>query len=357
LTATCGHSYALGTSCLLDGFEVVEPGCLSLAAMAADELSPAYLLFGSDRPKIGRALARLRARFGSEGVEGLAAESVSGADAVASLNALGLFGSGRLVIVEGVQSWKKPDAEAIRGYLGQPAPGAVLALVADEIPRDAALADVVGKAGKVLRYDIPKPKDPSVWVRTELARLGVQATEDSARRLVEIVGDDVGVLALEIDKLATWAGGEVVGPREVELLAVAAGGESPGWLLSDAWGNRDVAGVLAACEAELDEGVEPFLIAVRLAAQVGLVRTVQALASEGLGSREIAGRLKKHEFRVRKALGHAERHSSEDLDLAIVRLAELDAALKGASRLSAELELERVLIEVTRPLEAASPSR
>jgi DNA polymerase-3 subunit delta len=325
--------------------------------MAAEELSPVYLLLGSDRPKIGRALARLRARFGPEAVEALTAESVSGPDAVASMNALGLFGSGRLVVVEGVEAWKKTDVEAIGAYLRQPAPGAVLALVADEVPRDAALADVVGKAGEVLRYDIPKPKDPSVWVRGELDRLGVQATEDAARRLVEIVGDDVGVLALEIDKLATWAGNEAVGLREVELLAVAAGGESPGWVLSDAWGNRDIAGVLAACEAELDEGVEPFLIAVRLAAQVGLVRTVQALASEGLGSREIAGRLKKHEFRVRKALGHAERHSTEDLDFAIVRLAELDAALKGASRLSAELELERVLIEVTRAPEAAPASR
>jgi DNA polymerase-3 subunit delta len=321
--------------------------------MAAEELSPAYLLLGSDRPKIGRALGRLRARFGPEAVELLAAESASGADAVASLNALGLFGAGRLVVVEGVEAWKKADVEAIGAYLRQPAPGAVLALVADEVPRDTALAGVVGKAGEVLRYDIPKPKDPSVWVRTELDRLGVQATEDAPRRLVEIVGDDVGVLALEIDKLATWAGREAVGPREVELLAVAAGGEAPSWVLSDAWGNRDVAGVLAACEAELDEGAEPFLIAVRLAAQVGLVRTVQALASEGLGSREIAGRLKKHEFRVRKALGHAERHSTEDLDLAIVRLAELDAALKGASRLSAELELERVLIEVTRAPEPA----
>lgn len=325
--------------------------------MAAEELSPAYLLLGSDRPKIGRALGRLRARFGPEAVELMTADSISGADAAASMNALGLFGSGRLVVVEGVEAWKKADAEAIAAYLGQPAPGAVLALVADEVPRDTTLLEVVGKAGEVLRYDIPKPKDPSVWVRSELDRLGVQASDDAARRLVEIVGDDVCVLALEIDKLATWAGGEALGPREVELLAVAAGGDSPGWVLSDAWGNRDVAGVLAACEADLDEDVEPFLIAVRLAAQVGLVRAVQALASEGLGSREIAGRLKKHEFRVRKALGHAERHSTEDLDLAIVRLAELDAALKGASRLSAELELERVLIEVTRAPEAAAVSR
>jgi DNA polymerase III delta subunit len=105
--------------------------------------------------------------------------------------------------------------------------------------------------------------------------------------------------------------------------------------------------VLAACERELEKGVEPFLIAVRLAAQVGLVRAVQALADEGLGAREIAGRLKKHEFRVRKALGHAERYSRDELDAAIVRLAELDAALKGASRVSNELELERALLEIT----------
>jgi DNA polymerase III delta subunit len=87
------------------------------------------------------------------------------------------------------------------------------------------------------------------------------------------------------------------------------------------------------------------------------VRAVQALASEGLTLREIAGRLKKHEFRVRKAMAHAERHSVEDLDQAIIRLAEVDAASKGASRVAAELELERALIQITRAPEAATASR
>jgi DNA polymerase III delta subunit len=111
--------------------------------------------------------------------------------------------------------------------------------------------------------------------------------------------------------------------------------------------------VLSACEADLDRGVEPFLIAVRLASQVALVRGAQTLSSEGLGTKEIAARLKKHEFRVRKALAHAGHHSRAELDAAVVRLAELDAALKGASRLSAELELERALIEITRVPEPA----
>jgi DNA polymerase III subunit delta len=324
--------------------------------MADDELRPVYLLLGSDRPKITRALARLRARFGPEGVETLAASSASAEDVVAALNSLGLFGSGRLVVVEGVEAWKKADTEALGAYLAGPAPGAVVALAVAESLKDSGLAALVRQHGEILEYDVPKPKDPSVWVRSEFRRMGVQADDEAARRLVDIVGDDVTILAAEVDKLATWAGAEPVGAPEVERLAVPAAADAPSWVLSDAWGNRDVGDVLSACEADLDRGVEPFLIAVRLASQVALVRGTQALSSEGLGTKEIASRLKKHEFRVRKALAHAERHSREELDAAVVRLAELDAALKGASRLSAELELERALIDVTRAPEPA-PAR
>ena len=63
-----------------------------------------------------------------------------------------------------------------------------------------------------------------------------------------------------------------------------------------------------------------------------------------------------HEFRIRKALGHADRYTSDELDAAVVRLAELDAAIKGASRLSGELELTRALVDVTREPEAAPTS-
>ena len=80
-------------------------------------------------------------------------------------------------------------------------------------------------------------------------------------------------------------------------------------------------------------------ISTRLAAHVALVRNAKLLAAEGLPGREIAKRLKIHEFRIRKALGHADRYTQAELDSAVVRLAALDAAIKGASRLSGELEL------------------
>src|SRR5256885_2061468 len=106
---------------------------LMLGGMAT-ELKPAYLLYGSDKPKIARAVRRLRERMGDDATEHLTARESSGADAVAACNSLGLFvGEGRLVIVDDAERWKAADVKDVVAYLGSPAPATVLALVAEEI--------------------------------------------------------------------------------------------------------------------------------------------------------------------------------------------------------------------------------
>jgi DNA polymerase-3 subunit delta len=316
-----------------------------------------YLLLGTDRPKVGRALARLRARFPAESVTVLATESATGADAVAACNSLGLFGEegAQLVVVEGVERWRADDVDAVVAYLGDPAPAGVLALVAEGALRNDALVRACERAGDVLRFDVPKPRDPSVWVRAEFERLGARVDADAARALVDIVGGDALDLAAEIEKLATWAGEEPISRRDVEALAVGSG-ETFVWALTDAWGSRDVAAVLRACEALLAQGKDPFGIAIALASYVSRVRAAEALADEGLATAEVAKRLRIKDYPARKALEHAKRYSREELDDAVVRLAELDAGLKGASRLAGELELERALVDVTRTREPVEAS-
>jgi DNA polymerase III subunit delta len=321
--------------------------------VSAEPLLPVYLLAGTDRPKHRRALSRLRDRFGAESVEILGAEAATGEDAVAACNALGLFArdGGRLVVVHGVERWRKADVDAIAAYLKQPAPGAVLALVAEEALKSSALVSLCEKHGQVLQYDVPRPANLHSWVRAEFERLGAKVDADAARALVEICGDDVVALSSEVDKIVAWAAGDAVSRRDVEELA-AGGREAAAWALTDAWGARDLPRLLAACELAL-ERKEPFVLAVGLASHVGRVRAAQALAEEGLRSKEIAARLKMKEFPARKAVAHSENYSAEELDRALVLLADLDAALKGASRLSAELELERALVEITRPADRA----
>src|SRR3989441_469238 len=297
----------------------------------ADELKPVYLLSGSDRPKVARAIQRLRARFAEGASEYLIATEASGEDAVAACNALGVFaGEGGLVLVEEVAAWKAPDAKAVAAYLHSPAPATVLALVGEEVKKDSPLAKACAPAGAVLVYDVAK-RDLPGWVAEQFKRLEANADPAACRALVELVGDNPEELAGEAEKLAVWAAGSEIGERDVELL-VAPRRELPPWTLTDAWGRRDVAGVLAACESALQQG-----------------RACRAFAAEGVSTADAAKRLRKREFPVRKAYAQAEAFPDDELRAALVRLAQLEVAVKGGSRLPDELELERALVDVTRP--------
>jgi DNA polymerase-3 subunit delta len=317
-----------------------------LAEVAEADLKPVYLLTGSDRPKIARALERLRSRFDRDSLETLSATQASGEDAAASCNALGLFaGSGRLVVVTEVERWKAPDAKAIASYLANPTPDTVLALVGEDVKKDSPLAKACAKAGELLVYDVAK-RDLPKWVGEQFARLGARADQAACRALVDLVGDNLEELATEADRIATWAAGQPISEHEVELL-VAARAETPPFALTDAWGRRDVAAVLAATESLLDSTTIPALVG-RLAAHVRRVKACKALDAAGVRARDAAGTLKMHPFAVEKAYSQAGNFGEEELEDAIVGLARLDFATKGGTRLPDELELERILVEITR---------
>src|SRR5689334_14801170 len=320
----------------------------------ASELKSVYLLTGSDRPKIARAVRRLRDRFGDDSTEHLSARETGAADVIASCNALGLFGGseGRLVIVDDVDKWKAPEVKELAAYLSAPSPETVLALVAEEIKSDSALAKAVAKAGQVLAYDVPKKKLPE-WVAEQFARFGARAEPEACRALVEVVGDDLDELASEVDKLSTWAGAEhVVTQRDVEQLA-AGRAETAIFAVTDAWGRRDVASTLRSTEELMERSHrarsgELMRIVGSMVGHVGRVRRAQKLAEEGVRPRDAAATLKIHPFVAEKAFSQAGNFSADELSGAIVRLSELDAAAKGGSKLPADLELERALVDITR---------
>lgn len=319
----------------------------------ADELKPVYLIGGGDRPKVDRAVARLRTRFAADAVELHHVSETPGDAAVAACNALGLFGDGtRLVVVEGVEAWKAADVKEVAAYLAAPAPGTTLALVAGELKKDAPVAKAVAKFGDVLIWDVAQ-RGLAGWAAEQFKLRGTTADPEACRLLLELVGDDLYELATEIDKLATWAGGERIGEAEIEAL-VAPRAQAPGFALTDAWGSRDVGAVLRATERLLDRTGDPRSRTIprlvgSLTTHVARLRNCQALEAEGVPSKEAASRLKMHPFYVQKLYAQARNFGADELRDATVRLADLDLALKGGSRLRADLELERALIDITAP--------
>jgi DNA polymerase-3 subunit delta len=319
------------------------------------DLKPVYLIAGSDRPKVQRAVERLRAHFDPAGVEHLSAETVSGDEAVAACNALGLFATGgRLVLVTEVDGhrnkegrmaggWKAADVQAVTAYAKASAPDTVLALVAHEVRKDSPLA----KVAEVLHYEA-KTSKLVPWVAEQFTQLDAKAQSNACRLLVELVGENSDELRLEVEKLAVWAQGEEITAEHVEGMVLPRGPVKP-WTLTDAWSRHDVAGVLTAAQRMLRQGSSPSGVAWALGDHVALVAACRRFSAEGVTPAEATKRLKRRsEYPVKKAYAAAEGWGENELAAALVRLAELDVALKGGSRLPDELELERALVEVSR---------
>ena len=325
------------------------------------DLKPVYLLTGSDRPKIATALARLRRHFQPESIELTSAQELSGPDVAGLSNAGSLFGDARLIVVEGIDGrrnnegrlangWKVADVKAVEAYLASPSPGTVIALVAEELKKDAPLYKFCAKAGDVLDFNVTK-RNLTPWVAERFKQAGARAEPEACAALLQLVGEDMNQLANEIDKLALWAGDEPIGEREVELL-VPAVAETPVFALTDAWAHRDAGRTLGASETIFErEGRPRRDTAPRLAGALGthlsFMRRCQRLTADGVRPRDAAATLKRHPFYVEKVFAQAANFSEDELRTAVVRMAALDHALKGGSKLAPDLELQRALIDLS----------
>lgn len=333
--------------------------------MAAQELKPAYLISGNDRPKVELALSRLRARFDPGSIERLVAgakDGASGLDVVAACNAGTLLAGDRLVLVTEVDGrrgdwdrltggWKTADVEAVVDYLGAPAPGTVLCLVGEALKKDSPLAKACAKVGDVLTWEIGK-KDVIAWVTRCFHDRGVKIGGEACKALIDIVGDDKLTLSLEIDKLATWAAGEPLGVEEVQRMATTYAEGHP-WDLTDAWGRRDIGTALAVVEATYSRSPRPrsseaAALSARLGAHLTRLTRMKMLLEEGLRPKDAGAKLGMKPFPGEKLARQADEFTLEELREAIVRLARLDHALKGGSKLAPDLELQLAVTDLAR---------
>ena len=328
------------------------------------DLKPVYLLTGSDRPKIETALAPapppLRARGGRAR---LAPRRCRAREAAALCNVGSLFGDARLVVVEGVDGrrnaegrlangWKAADVKAIEEYLASPAPGTVLALVAEELKKDAPLTKACAKAGEVLAYEVAEAERRRTGSPSASSRRARAPSRTPCAALVQLVGEDFHQLANEIDKLALWAGGRA--DRRARGRAARRGRRRDADVR--AHGRLGAARRRPHARRERDDlraggppaprhGAAPRRRArqpPRLHAPLPAARRRGRPPARRGVEPEAASVLRREGLRARRRT--SPRTSSAT---AVVRLAALDHALKGGSKLTPDLELQRALIDLS----------
>lgn len=258
----------------------------------------------------------------------------------------------RVVVVREVDKLKKDARKLLESYLKHPAPDTVLLLVA---PAGAKADKLLADRSTAVEF-APLTADRVLkWLTYQAETvLGRPITPDAATLLMEAVGTDLAQLALELEKLASYATGQI-DEAAVSAVVGVRRGESVGALL-DAVAARDAGAALALIAGVLQQPkTSAVSIVMNLTTQTLALAYGAAARERGTAPRamfnEYMSLLKETGAFPGRPWGEAvnawarytDRWNAADLDAALSALLAADVALKE-TRLSSDEQLLTSLV-------------
>jgi DNA polymerase-3 subunit delta len=315
------------------------------SAIADGPLMPVYVLGGEHPLLYQRALAKLVERvvepatraFNYDAFEAKAA----GASAIlAAARTVPMMAQRRLVVARDTDLLGADDLASLAVYLENPAPWTVLLLHVSKIDGKRKLFQVAKKKGFL--HDLPPPRPIGPWIRGEAKRAGAQLEDDAARRLQEIIGEDVSRLATCIEQLALYVGDrKVITAADVDEL-IAETRERSVFDLTDAIGRGDRERAMRAAARLFAQRESAVGVAMMLARHVRQLGQIRELLAQRASTTQIQEALKLPPFIVNQLIPQARRYAVISLARAVRLVSQADVDLKGPKKGALG---ERVLVE------------
>ena len=310
----------------------------------APALLPAYLIIGTDRPKVRRAVARLRQRVIDEAGSDLNvvvfdAEHDQVEALLQAAESPGLTFGTRLLLVLNGHKWKVKARQQVVAYLLDPMPDTCVAIEAEGLAASDALFKAVKKLGGVLPYDLPKKYEMAGWIKERAKAHRMAMSTTVAKHLLDRCGVEPGHaerLEREVEKLALYCHGQQ--PTETDVDAICTPDDAAVIFdLMDAVGHRDRAHSFELLEALYASG-NPRNDANGVL--YSLKRHVEQLdAASQLPHADqttAAKQLKVHPFTAKKLLQQREHFDRRRIGRAYRALAEAEAGLRGRAPVTLE---------------------
>ncbi|MCG0238793.1 MAG: DNA polymerase III subunit delta [Firmicutes bacterium] len=352
----------------------------ALAAIAAGQVAPVYLLYGGQPLLEQELLAALREQLVPPGTEAFNYHVVeAGPDQVGQVlslvQTLPFMAARRLVVMrksvlfssrrggrsgeEGAEGEPVPPAgeeeKQLLAYLRQPAPFACLVITVDGEPdRRRQLYRAVEAAGVVVDCSQPGEEDAAQWCQVRAQRLGKRLDPEAARILVEKVGTDLTLLGMELEKLVLYTDGEEIGPDPV-LKLVSGATQVQVFDLIDAVAEGQVGRAVHCLAQMLQQGEPPLRLLALIAGHFRRLLEARALADQGVTPARAAQERRQRPYYWEKLMRQARRFSREDLVRALERILEVDVALKTRGG-DEQLVLEMLLMDLAALRTGAGPA-
>ena len=262
-----------------------------------------YLLLGEETWLADEALERLLRQLLPQSERDLNLDVLDAAEAsvqeiMAKCDTFPFFGTRRVVVVRlrDERDFRPGGLEILVGYLEEgPAPATII-MVAEKLDRRRRLFTVLQRVARIVPCRRMEPDELPAWVRARVAAAGKAIAAEAAEALVALVGSNLRELAMEVDKLAAYAGARgtiaVADVREVTSHVA----EATVFELMDAVGLRQTEQALRLLQVVLAEE-SPVKVLFMLSDQIRMLLRTKALQQRA----RMRGRPSRDE--IRDALG------------------------------------------------------
>jgi DNA polymerase-3 subunit delta len=213
-----------------------------------------------------------------------------------------------------------------------PPPGLWLVLTAD-CQRDTdiskELLERIRPRGRIDRHVLYADQAPIDWLLGQARERNLPLSAHGAEQLVQRLGNDMGRLVGELDRLQLLVLPGQSLSESTMLQSVHAEPQGSVFTLAERAAARDLAGALGVLERFLSDSPHefPLLLGV-LARHFRQLRQVHLATQEGASEAEVAQRLKLHPFLAKRLSAQARRFTVPELERIQRALAELDVAAR-----------------------------
>ena len=220
----------------------------------------------------------------------------------------------------------------------------LLVLVDEELPSSNPLLKAAEEHGKVIQCTLPKGAALETWISKRAAGLGVKITPEAAATLANFIGNQLRMLANELDKLATYVGpGAAITVEDVRQLSAQVHEARIIFDLTDALAQRNRKQALDLLHDLLADGEPPLRLISTITSQVRSLLLVKELAGDGLRISQIVSATGMAPFVAEKALRQVGKFTSSQLEGIYRQLMATDADLKR-SRMTPEMALDLLVV-------------
>jgi DNA polymerase III subunit delta len=313
-----------------------------------NELAPVVFLWGEESWLVDETIGQIEAvaldpearDFNREVFYGDEAEAQAVVTAAQTLPWLGLQ---RLVLVRGADALPRSADPPLVAYCKQPSPSTCLIFTAQRAETSRPLFALLAKLPWAVRFRRLLPRELSAWIEQRIVASGCRITADAVAVLIETVGNDLRLLANEIDKLVTFVGSEPA--IEVESLTALTDDirEMSAFELARLLSRGDLAEALRAWGKFAASGEYPGLALGAILHHVRQLWRIKLAQPASASPERLARELNIPAFTVRRLSAQAAAIEPERLRQWLEALLEADQTLKR-SGLPPQSVFERLIL-------------